>query len=178
MSHRTPRARSPLYARQRWAKGGCTQVPPTSPSSCNCGSASDHGYGIYKPVRGEQPLWDFPRGLYRRECAAYEVAQLLGWPVVPPTAIRNDGELGVGSLQLFVIPQQDSNYFAVREYAQEAVFQMAVFDIIVNNADRKGRPLLRGTDRRRLGRRPRANVPRGIQAAHGHLGFRRRARAL
>ena len=99
---------------------------------------ADRGYGIYKPVRGEQPLWDFPRGLYRRECAAYEVAQWLGWPVVPPTAIRNDGELGVGSLQLFVMPQQDSNYFALREHAQEAVFQMAVFDIIVNNADRKG----------------------------------------
>ena len=56
--------------------------------------------GIYKPSNGERPLWDFPSGLYRREIASFQVAQLIGWDIIPPT-IRIDGPLGVGSLQLF-----------------------------------------------------------------------------
>ena len=65
------------------------------------------GFGVYKPQSGEAPLWDFPAGtLYRRECAAYDLSCLLQWPIVPPTAYR-DGELGVGSLQLYVPPVGD-----------------------------------------------------------------------
>ena len=96
------------------------------------------GFGVYKPGAGEAPLWDFPTGtLYRRECAAYEVSRLLGWPLVPPTVVR-DGEAGMGSLQLFVPNDSGSNFFVVRESHREELLRMAVFDLVVNNADRKG----------------------------------------
>ena len=67
------------------------------------------GFGVYKPASGEAPLWDFPTGtLYARECAAYEMARLLDWRIVPPTVVR-EGEAGTGSLQLYVPPSEDSN---------------------------------------------------------------------
>ena len=97
-----------------------------------------HGYGIYKPQAGEAPLWDFPSGtLYRRECASYSVSRMLGWPMVPPT-VQREGELGIGSLQLFVPSVEQSHYFALRETRAPELFRMAVFDVMVNNADRKG----------------------------------------
>jgi uncharacterized repeat protein (TIGR03843 family) len=95
------------------------------------------GFGMYKPQRGEASLWDFPLGLYRRECAAYELAKLLGWALVPPTVVR-DGEAGVGSLQLFVASGDESDFFSLRESHKEELFRMAVFDMVANNADRKG----------------------------------------
>lgn len=97
-----------------------------------------HGYGVYKPEHGEAPLWDFPRGLYKRECAAYELSRLLGWQMVPPTVVRDDGEMGIGSLQLFVPPQADSHYFELRETHRNEARRMALFDWVANNADRKG----------------------------------------
>jgi uncharacterized repeat protein (TIGR03843 family) len=57
---------------------------------------------VYKPERGERPLWDFPRGLYKREVAAYELSEALGWGLVPPTVCRETGPYGEGSRQLFV----------------------------------------------------------------------------
>jgi hypothetical protein len=97
-----------------------------------------HGYGVYKPGAGEAPLWDFPSGnLYKRECAAYVMSEFLGWGFVPPT-VQREGELGTGSLQLYVPPQEASNFFTVREHYRNETFRMAVFDMIVNNADRKG----------------------------------------
>jgi uncharacterized repeat protein (TIGR03843 family) len=96
-----------------------------------------HGFGVYKPARGEAPLWDFGAGLYRRECATYELAKLLAWLLVPPTVVR-DGEAGVGSLQLFVASGDDSNFFTIRESHRDELLRMAVFDMIANNADRKG----------------------------------------
>jgi hypothetical protein len=95
------------------------------------------GFGMYKPQRGEAPLWDFPSGLYLRECAAYELSKLLGWELVPPTAVR-DGEAGVGSLQLFVASSEESNFFSIRESHKSELLRMAVFDMVANNADRKG----------------------------------------
>ena len=96
------------------------------------------GFGVYKPQAGEAPLWDFPAGtLYRRECAAYDLSCLLQWPIVPPTVYR-DSELGVGSLQLYVPPVGGSNFFTLRESHPDELFRMAVFDVIANNADRKG----------------------------------------
>lgn len=95
---------------------------------------------IYKPRRGERPLWDFPEGtLYRREAAAYRLAMLLGWPFVPPTVVR-DGPEGVGSLQLFIQHDPECHFFVQRE-TPELVPQLqriAVFDFVANNADRKG----------------------------------------
>lgn len=95
--------------------------------------------GIYKPGRGERPLWDFPRGLYRREIAAYELTRFLGWDVVPPTVLR-DADYGPGSLQFFIDTDFTSHYFTFleREMFHPQLRRMAVFDVIANNTDRKG----------------------------------------
>jgi uncharacterized repeat protein (TIGR03843 family) len=94
---------------------------------------------IYKPAKGERPLWDFPRGLWKREVAAYELASALGWDLVPPTAPRLDAPLGPGSLQYCVDAIVDEHYFSLLEEPShhEALRRVAVFDLIVNNADRK-----------------------------------------
>ena len=105
----------------------------------------DERFAVYKPRRGERPLWDFPPGtLYRREVAAYEVSRFLGWDLVPPTVAR-DGPLGVGSVQKFVIHDPRESYFTLiedtRRHARLA--QMAIFDLLINNADRKGGHVIR-----------------------------------
>ncbi|MFN0093299.1 MAG: SCO1664 family protein [Dehalococcoidia bacterium] len=96
---------------------------------------------VYKPRRGENPLWDFPDGtLFQREVAAYRLSRILEWPVVPPTVVRVEGPQGVGSLQLYIRHDPKSHFFEQRE-APELVPQlkrMAVFDYLANNADRKG----------------------------------------
>lgn len=93
---------------------------------------------VYKPARGESPLWDFPAGtLYRREVAAYRLARFLGWPRVPPTVIRADAPHGVGALQMFVESEPRRHYLACRGEASATWLQVAVFDLIANNADRK-----------------------------------------
>ena len=104
------------------------------------------GLGVYKPERGEQPLHDFPDGsLHRREVAAFELSQLLGWALVPPT-VERDGPHGVGSLQLLIEHDPQQHYFALRE--REALWpqflRLAAFDIVANNADRKGGHVLLG----------------------------------
>jgi len=98
--------------------------------------------GVYKPLRGEAPLWDFPRGLYKREYAAYVVAQLLGWDFIPPTVIR-DGEHGLGSVQLFV-EHEATDFFHFRAEHCPELQRMCVFDIVANNADRKAGHCLKG----------------------------------
>ncbi len=96
------------------------------------------GFGVYKPSGGETPLWDFPNGtLYLRECAAYELSRALSWPIVPPTVIR-EGEAGAGSVQLFVPPKPGSNFFTMRDDRRDELIRFAVFDVLANNADRKG----------------------------------------
>src|SRR5215510_10950205 len=69
---------------------------------------------VYKPVRGERPLWDFPRGLYKREVAAWALSEALAWDLVPPTVARG-GPLGRGSVQLFVDADFEQHYFTLRE---------------------------------------------------------------
>lgn len=92
---------------------------------------------VYKPVAGETPLWDFPIGsLSRREVAAYLVARELGWPHVPPTVIR-DGPEGPGSVQLFVEFDPREHYFTLRERMPDDFRRVALFDMVINNADRK-----------------------------------------
>ena len=97
------------------------------------------GLGIYKPARGEQPLQDFPPNLYRREIAAYKLDRLLGWEIVPPT-VEATGAHGVGSLQLYIEHDPRQHYFELRD--RDALdwrfIQFAVFDLVANNADRKG----------------------------------------
>jgi hypothetical protein len=95
-------------------------------------------YAVYKPRDGETPLWDFPEGtLCRREVAAYVLSRALGWPSVPPTVLR-DGPHGPGSLQLFIEADPSDHFFTLRETCPEAFLPVAAFDVVVNNADRKG----------------------------------------
>jgi uncharacterized repeat protein (TIGR03843 family) len=102
---------------------------------------------IYKPVRGERPLWDFEPGLHRRERAAYLLSERLGVGVVPPTVIR-DGPLGEGSFQWFVDADHSQHYFTIFEQYERLHDQcrdIAVLDILANNTDRKsGHCLLAG----------------------------------
>jgi len=127
---------------------------------------------VYKPVRGERPLWDFPNGtLAGREVAAYEVSRLAGWDVVPPTVMRS-GPLGPGMVQQWVDEDPDASVVdlvvgretpagwlhvldAVDEHDNPVSLvhadspqlrSMAVFDAVVNNADRKGGHVLVGLD--------------------------------
>jgi uncharacterized repeat protein (TIGR03843 family) len=94
---------------------------------------------VYKPEQGERPLWDFPPGLYRREIAAYLLSEALGWGLVPPTAARDDGPYGEGSLQLFVPADFRQHYFTLREVAEhhDPLRRICLFDLVANNADRK-----------------------------------------
>ena len=96
------------------------------------------GLAVYKPVRGEQPLWDFPPGLFKRELAAYLLSEALGWALVPPT-VRREGPYGEGSLQLFVSADFEQHYFTLRENPahHERLKRICVFDLVANNADRK-----------------------------------------
>ncbi len=105
---------------------------------------------IYKPVRGERPLWDFPPGLHRRELAAYRLSSALGWAMVPPTVIR-DGPFGEGSLQFFVPSDFEQHYFTLHEHRPELhdeLRSICAFDLIANNTDRKGGHCLLGLDGR------------------------------
>jgi hypothetical protein len=98
---------------------------------------------VYKPQRGERPLWDFPyETLAGREVAAYLVCEALGWDLVPPTVFREDGPLGPGSLQLRVDHDPVQHYFTFDEMTQQRLRPVALFDLIVNNADRKGGHIL------------------------------------
>jgi uncharacterized repeat protein (TIGR03843 family) len=92
---------------------------------------------VYKPRRGERPLWDFPSGtLYMRERASYLVTQALSWDFIPCTVIR-EGPYGIGSLQEFIDADPQSNYFTLREECPEELERIALFDCLSNNADRK-----------------------------------------
>ncbi|WP_426244518.1 SCO1664 family protein [Nocardioides sp. LHG3406-4] len=132
---------------------------------------------VYKPVAGERPLWDFPDGtLASREVAAYVVSEMLGWDVVPPTVLR-DGPHGPGMVQAWMEPDPDQTavdivrtgrlpegYRHVFDGVDErdrsvslvhedspALRRMAVFDVLVNNADRKGGHVLAMADGHRYG---------------------------
>jgi uncharacterized repeat protein (TIGR03843 family) len=132
---------------------------------------------VYKPVSGERPLWDFPDGtLALREVAAYTISEALGWNVVPTTVLR-EGPLGPGMVQRWCEPETDQDpvdivalgavpdgYLHVLDAADGndepvslvhedtlALRRMAVFDAVVNNADRKGGHVLAMADRHRYG---------------------------
>jgi hypothetical protein len=92
---------------------------------------------VYKPARGESPLWDFEAGtLYQREVAAYELSKVLGWPRIPPTVVRPQGPHGVGAVQLFI--DADRRHFLEEQSTRRKTWaQVALFDVLVNNADRK-----------------------------------------
>jgi uncharacterized repeat protein (TIGR03843 family) len=92
---------------------------------------------VYKPVSGERPLWDFPDGtLAGREVAAYLVSERMGWQVVPPT-VHRDGPFGPGMVQLWIEHDPDVDLVELSRGEDPAIRRMAVFDAVVNNADRK-----------------------------------------
>ena len=112
-------------SRSRGGLGGI--VPPDYTVAC-----------VYKPIAGERPLWDFPMGtLAGREVAAYVVSRAAGWDVVPPTVLR-DGPFGPGMCQLWIDHDTDVDLIALSRRTDHAGLRdMAVFDAVVNNADRK-----------------------------------------
>lgn len=109
-------------------------------------TADEETLAIYKPRRGEMPLWDFPHGtLCAREVAAYELARTLGWPNVPPTIFR-DGPEGEGSAQLFIRFDPEQHYFTLEAERRAEFERVAAFDLVANNADRKSGHCLLGDD--------------------------------
>lgn len=98
---------------------------------------------IYKPRKGERPLWDFPRGtLCHREVAAHLVSDALGWEIVPRTILR-DGPAGEGMVQRFVDHDPEEHFFTLREQFGDVFRRFALFDVVINNADRKSGHCLR-----------------------------------
>jgi len=98
---------------------------------------------VYKPSRGERPLWDFPTAsLAHREVAAYLVSQALGWGMVPETVYRRKAPVGPGSLQRFIEHDSEQHYFNLTEEDHQKLRPVALFDVLVNNADRKGGHIL------------------------------------
>jgi uncharacterized repeat protein (TIGR03843 family) len=103
--------------------------------------------GVYKPGRGERPLWDFPPALFKREIAAYLLSEALGWGLVPLTVPR-EGPFGEGSLQLFVDADFEQHYFTLLEGPahRDRLRAICLFDLAANNADRKSGHCLLGPD--------------------------------
>jgi hypothetical protein len=101
------------------------------------GADDEETLAVYKPRSGEAPLWDFPEGtLCLREVAAYVLADALGWPRIPPTILRAGPE-GDGSVQRFLAFDPAQHYFTMREERPDDFRRIALFDVVVNNADRK-----------------------------------------
>jgi len=120
-----------VRGRMPWSSNGTFLV-----DVCLDGEATQ---AVYKPHRGERPLWDFPGGLYKREVAAYELSALLGWDLVPLTILRAEGPMGEGSLQQFVPADFEQHYFTLYETGgyTDQLQAMCVFDLLANNTDRK-----------------------------------------
>lgn len=94
---------------------------------------------VYKPRRGERPLWDFSQGtLCQREKAAFLISESLGWQLVPPTVLR-EGPHGLGSVQQFIPHDPERHYLTFEGEAayRPQLQRIALFDILINNADRK-----------------------------------------
>jgi uncharacterized repeat protein (TIGR03843 family) len=110
----------------------------------------DHAPAVYKPARGERPLWDFPDGLWQREVASYELSHHLGWAHVPPTVARHDAPLGPGSVQAFVPARYAEHYFTLQHDAglTDTFRRLCAFDLVANSTDRKGGHVLIDDDDR------------------------------
>src|SRR5690606_34447188 len=152
------RARGDRAAQAALLREGTVEVvgrmPWSSTATCLCEvtRGDESMRAIYKPRRGERPLWDFPTGLDQREVAAYELAEALGWDLVPVT-VRGEGPLGPGSLQAFVEADFEQHYFTLVEDEDhhDALRALCAFDLIGNNTDRKSGHVLLGLDGRIYG---------------------------
>lgn len=132
---------------QLLADGNLRLLGPISSSSnyiflCSVDDGDLRTLAIYKPLRGESPLWDFPRGtLGLREVAAFLLSQVLGWPLIPPTVLRS-GPHGPGAVQLYIDADPTAHYFTFPDARLAELRSVALFDLVANNADRKGGHLL------------------------------------
>lgn len=99
---------------------------------------------VYKPVQGERPLWDFPiETLAKREVAAFLVSEALGWNLVPPTVFRTrEVPMGAGSVQFFIEHDPEYHFFRFTPHDRRELPKVMLFDLLINNADRKGGHLL------------------------------------
>jgi len=119
-----------VHGMMRWGSNYTFLV--TIHDECN------HFMAIYKPRQGERPLWDFPTGtLCQRETASFVLSEMLNWHLVPPTVLR-EGPRGIGSVQVFIDHNPNQHYFTFEENQKTQAQRMAVFDAVINNADRKG----------------------------------------
>lgn len=108
-------------------------------------SGDDQTLAVYKPRKGERPLWDFPPGtLASRERATYLVSEAAGWNIVPPTVLRSDAPMGEGSFQLFIEHDPEVHYFTLMHDRLDEFTVFAALDAVVNNADRKAGHVLEG----------------------------------
>lgn len=102
----------------------------------------DHAPAIYKPASAERPLWDFPDGLWMREVATWELSEVLGFSLVPPTVGREEAPMGAGSLQAFVPARFEEHYFTLRDLDDPTLIddlrRLCVLDLVANATDRKG----------------------------------------
>ncbi len=114
-----------------------------------CRLGDEELMAVYKPSKGERPLWDFPGGLYRREVAAFVLSESLGWGLVPETVARDEGPFGPGSVQRFVHEDGTSHYFTLRDDPtwHSVLMRLCAFDVVANNADRKSGHVLLAEDR-------------------------------
>ena len=114
-----------------------------------CRLGDDELRAVYKPIKGERPLWDFPGGLFRREVAAYHLSESLGWGLVPETVQRTEGPFGEGSVQRYVPEDGASHYFTLRDDPKwhPTLKRMCAFDVVANNADRKSGHVLLAEER-------------------------------
>jgi uncharacterized repeat protein (TIGR03843 family) len=151
VTQNTPRPIS-LQALLTLLQGGALEIQGLLPHGSNytffviIGDGQQKTFGVYKPTRGEQPLWDFPEEtLALREVAAFLVSEALGWCFVPPTVYRTEGPHGPGSLQFYIQAQADCHYFTLKKEEKSALRRVALFDLLINNADRKGGHVLKDT---------------------------------
>jgi uncharacterized repeat protein (TIGR03843 family) len=148
----------PVSGRElRLLAGGDVELIGRIPRSSNetflvrISAGDESALAVYKPEAGERPLSDFEPGLYRRERAAYLLSESLGWGFVPPTVIREEAPLGVGSLQWFIDCDFSEHYFTLYAGAPEThsdLARIALFDYVANNTDRKSGHVLHGDDGR------------------------------
>ena len=185
MSHDSPfRDREPIATARalELLREGTLETLGRMPYSSNATFLMDvehdglRAQAIYKPHRGERPLWDFPSGLYQREVAAFLIADDLGWDVVPPTVVRDDAPLDTGSLQLFMPSTFEEHYFTIHEHGDEHdddFRRICALDIVINNTDRKSGHCLLGKDGRIWAIDHGIAFHQRVQAADGAVGLRR-----
>ena len=106
---------------------------------------------IYKPIAGERPLWDFPDGnLASREVAAYYLSEVGNFKVVPKTVLR-EGPFGLGAVQEWIEISEEADVIATAQSHDSQIRNLALFDIVINNADRKFGHILIKSDQQVFG---------------------------